>query len=181
MTSIDYSRLKEGVGCEVIQIKLLVTYIAVFVFSAAPFFEAYFVIPLGVAGGLNMTLTLLIGLVGNILTIFLVAFFIDKFKNWREKRRKKKEEKEKKKNKRAERIFNKYGVPGLAFLGPLLVGSHLTTIFAVTMGGSRGAASFWVSLSITVWSVLFSLLIYYGFDFLGFENKQFIKEYLNVN
>ena len=165
---------------EVFYIRFFIAYAAVFIFSAIPLLEAYIVIPLGIVSGLNIVLTMVIGLLGNILTVFLLAYYMDIFLKWRDRRKAGREQKESKKNKRAERIFNKYGVPGLAFLGPMFIGSHFTTLFIITLGGRRREAFIWVSLSVIVWTILFSLLFYYGVDLLGFESHHFIRKYLEV-
>lgn len=158
---------------------LLIVYALVFLFSALPLFEAYVVIPIGIIGGLNPAFTLVIGVAGNVLTVFLVVFFINQLREWLAERNRKKGKDTDRKGTRASTLFKKYGVPGLSFFGPLLIGSHLAAFFAITLGGTRQAAFLWVSASVIFWSVLFSVLVHFGVDFLGFQDRQFLNRYLN--
>lgn len=159
--------------------RLLLVYFLVFLLSALPLFEAYFVIPAGVLGGLNPLVSLAIGLAGNILTVLLAIVFIDQIKNWWA-RRKKHSEAPSKRSQRADRLFKKYGVPGLAILGPLFVGSHLTAILAVSLGGARKAVFVWVTASIVLWSILFTVLISFGIDLMGAGDRQFLRKFLDA-
>lgn len=114
--------------------KFLWAYILVFIFAAAPFFEAYAVVPLASVAGLAVLPVMILGLIGNILTVSLVILFINQIKNWRKKRKK---DEGNKRNVRAQNLWNKYGLPGLAMFGPLLVGSHLTALASMSFGGHK--------------------------------------------
>ncbi|WP_226036685.1 small multi-drug export protein [Aquibacillus saliphilus] len=155
-------------------------YVLVFIFSALPFFEGYGVIPIAFVAGLWVVPVMLLGLIGNILTVLLVIVFINQINNWRKKRKKEQEQKESKRSARAENIWKKYGLPGLAMLGPLVVGSHLTAIASMTFGGTKKKTFLWVSSSIVVWSIVFTILLYFGVDILNFENRGLIN-YFNTN
>ncbi|RIW30713.1 DNA-binding protein [Bacillus salacetis] len=157
-------------------------YFIVFVFAAIPFFEAFGVITLGILAGLPAVPVILVSLVGNILTVLLLIVFINKFKEWRRKR--KGEEAEKQQSKRAVRaqnLWNKFGMPGLAFIGPLFVGSHLTAFMCVTLGGQKKRTSIWMVSSITVWGIVFALLTHFGVDFLGYEDRGVLKDLIQVD
>jgi len=158
---------------------LLIVYALVFLFSALPLFEAYIVIPVGVIGGLNPVLALAVGVAGNVLTVFAVVFFINQLKEWLAERNRKKGKETDRKGTKASGLFKKYGVPGLSFFGPLVVGSHLAAFFAITLGGTRQGAFLWVSASVIFWSVLFSVLVHFGVDLFGFEDRQVLKRYLH--
>ncbi|MCT2537849.1 small multi-drug export protein [Aquibacillus koreensis] len=160
--------------------KLFWGYVLVFILSAVPFFEGYGVIPIAIVAGLGVVPVVLLGLIGNILTVILVIIFIDQINNWRKKRKKEKEQKESKRSTRAEKIWKKYGLPGLAMLGPLVVGSHLTAIASMTFGGTKKKTFLWVSSSIAVWSIVFTILISFGIDILNFEDRGLIN-YFNTN
>ncbi|MFD1851626.1 small multi-drug export protein [Oceanobacillus bengalensis] len=160
--------------------KLIWGYILVFILAALPFFEGYAVIPIAIVAGLGVVPVMVLGLVGNILTVLLVILFINQIKNWRKKRKKEKEQKESKRSARAENLWKKYGLPGLAMLGPLFVGSHLTAIAGMTFGGTKQRTFIWVSASITIWSIVFTILLYFGIDFLGLEDRG-ILNYFNTN
>ena len=157
--------------------RLIAAYGLVFLLGAVPMTEAYIVIPVGILGGLNPVLTLAAGVAGNILTVLAVILFMDRFKQWLERRRRKPDAGSKR-NERAGRLFRKYGVPGLALIGPLVVGSHLSAFLAVTFGGTKRATFLWVAVSIVFWSGLTSLLVHFGLDLTGRSGGSFLRKYL---
>ncbi|WP_071392639.1 small multi-drug export protein [Bacillus tuaregi] len=159
--------------------KIIWGYVLVFILAAVPFFEGYGVIPVATIAGLPVVPVFLLGLGGNILTVFLLVKFIDQVQNWRRKRKKNDEEKETKRTKRAAGLWKKYGLPGLAMLGPLLVGSHLTALASMSFGGAKKSTFLWVSTSIITWSLVFTVLIYFGIDLLGFQDRGILNYFQN--
>ncbi|KKK35473.1 hypothetical protein WN59_01175 [Salinicoccus sediminis] len=160
-------------------ISLLIAYIIVFVLSAVPLLEAFLVVPIGIVGGMDFFMTNIIGIAGNLLTLLILIIMMDRIKKWYLDRREKAEKNKSSKSERAENIFRKYGLPGLAFIGPFLVGSHFTALMAVILGGSQKATFWWVTLSVTVSTVTISILFYYGVDIIGLGDRQFLKDVLN--
>ncbi|WP_100398094.1 small multi-drug export protein [Bacillus sp. FJAT-44742] len=155
---------------------LLWAYILVFALSAIPFFEAYAVIPLAIIAGLSILPSIVIGLAGNLLTVLFLVLFIEQIKAWRKKRKGvEQEQHQSKRHKRAQKLWQRYGLPGLAVIGPLFVGSHLTAFMCVTLGGSKHKTVYWVLGSISLWSIVFSVLAYYGIDLLGNQEDGFIR------
>ncbi|UOE95030.1 small multi-drug export protein [Alkalihalobacillus sp. LMS39] len=149
-------------------------YVLVFLLAAAPFFEAYGVIPLALIAGLSPIPVIILGLAGNIFTVYLVILFINKIKEWRKKKKGDDEEKAPtKRTIRAQKLWNKYGLPGLAMIGPLVVGSHLTAFMSLTFGGTKRKTAYWMTASIVIWSITFAILIHFGIDLLGFENRNY--------
>ncbi|RYD02116.1 hypothetical protein N752_27075 [Desulforamulus aquiferis] len=68
-------------------------------------------------------------------------------------------------------------MPGLAILGPLLVGSHLTAFMGVSLGENKQRTLYWMVISITLWSIVFSILAYLGVDFLGYKDHNFLYRF----
>lgn len=160
-------------------IELLWAYILVFIFSAVPFFEAYAVIPVAIIAGLATFPVLVLGLGGNIITVLLVIVFINKIKQWQANRKKNKEEKSpSKRSLRAQKLWKKYGLPGLAMIGPLFVGSHLTAFMSISLGGTKKETAYWVIGTIVIWSAIFTVLAHLGIDFLGFQDRGIFQ---NIN
>ena len=146
----------------------IIAYFVAFLLAATPFFEVVSVIPIGTIAGLDPFLTGIIALIGNASTVLLVIIFVEQIQAWLDRRRKKKGKPEKtKKNERAQRIFAKYGLPGLCLIGPLLIGSHLTALLGMSLSGSRVNTTTWMMISLTAWSITMALLSFYGFEFLG--------------
>lgn len=160
-------------------IELLGIYLLVFILSAVPFFEAYGVIPLAVLAGVSAVPALIVGWLGNVITVLLLLVFITKVQDWVASRRKKKHTDKEvgKRSQRAQRLWHKYGLPGLALVGPLFVGSHLTAFMGISLGGSRKKTFYWVSASIALWSIVFSILVYAGIDLLGQGEETYIERF----
>ncbi|MFS0673577.1 hypothetical protein [Ornithinibacillus sp. 179-J 7C1 HS] len=57
-------------------------------------------------------------------------------------------------------------MPGLAFIGPFFVGSHLTALLAISFGGTRSKTLALMTASIATWAILLGSAAYFGFDFL---------------
>lgn len=149
----------------------VIAYIVAFLFAATPFFEVVTVIPLGAIAGLDPFVTGIVALLGNALTVLLVIVFTDQIRAWLERRRREKGKPEKtKKNERAQRIFTKYGLPGLCLIGPTF-GSHLTALIGISLSGSKGKTTIWMMISLTAWSILMAILSYYGMNVIPEDNR----------
>lgn len=158
------------------------TYIIIFLLAAIPFFEVAAIVPIAIIGGVPTIPTITIAFLGNLLTLALLIIFIDKVRSWRKKKQTN-EEKQAKKNKRAKAIWDKYGLPGLAFIGPFFVGSHLTALLAVTFGGTRTKTLALMTASIAFWAILLGILAHYGFSFFiqGEGETGFIEKLIQSN
>lgn len=55
--------------------------------------------------------------------------------------------------------FERYGVPGVSLLGPLLLPTHFTATMLAASGIGRGRILFWQVLAITGWTVLVGLIV----------------------
>src|SRR5690625_1745617 len=95
------------------------------------------IVPIAIIGGMPAVPVIIIAFLGNLLTITLLIVFIDTIRNWRKNKKANEEKSESKSHKRANKIWGKYGLPGLAFIGPFFIGTHLTALLAVTFGGTR--------------------------------------------
>ncbi|MCL7747358.1 small multi-drug export protein [Halalkalibacter alkaliphilus] len=161
-------------------IELLWAYILVFVLSAVPFLEGYAVVPLAIIAGLATVPAVILGLVGNIVTVFLVIAFVDKIKAWRKKKKGEEEgQVDSKRSVRAQKIWNKYGLPGLSIIGPLFVGSHVTAFMSVSLGATKKKAFVWMTASITIWTIVFVILAHLGIDLLGHQDDGVSNRFFN--
>ncbi|WP_096200197.1 small multi-drug export protein [Bacillus sp. FJAT-45350] len=151
------------------------TYALVFILAAVPFFEAYGVIPLAILAGLSPVPVIILGLIGNIVTVLFVIVFVNKIKEWRLKRKSGEEKSGSKRTLRAQKLWKKYGLPGLAIIGPLIVGSHLTAFMSLTLGGAKKRTAFWMTTSIVIWSLTFAVLVHFGIDLLGHGERNLFE------
>src|SRR5690625_6621937 len=78
----------------------------------------------------------------------------------------KKKKKRKDKNKRAKKIWDKYGLPGLAFIGPFFIGTHLTALLAISFGGTRSKTLVLMTASIAFWEISLGSAAEFGFYFI---------------
>lgn|SRR5699024_1247546 len=148
------------------------TYLIIFLLAAIPFFEIAAIIPIAIIGGVPAIPTMITAFFGNLLTIVLLIVFVDKIKAWQKKRKQRKnggevnelEANGSKKHKRARNIWGKYGLPGLAFIGPFFVGSHLSALLALSFGGTRNKTLILMTASLLTWSIILGVAAYYGFD-----------------
>lgn len=141
-------------------------YVVVFLLGATPWVEIAAVIPLSIVVGLNPILVGISAFLGNLSTVYLLVIFFEKFQQWR--RRKKGENQPKsKKQARAAAIWNKYGLPGLSLLGPLLIGSHIAVFIGLLFGAKKRAVLLWMTISLTLWAVAITILSAYGIDWLS--------------
>jgi hypothetical protein len=60
--------------------------------------------------------------------------------------------------------MTRFGVPGLAILGPLGVGTQLSAAIVVSLGVSGRRAFAWVGAATIGWSVVVALLVAWGID-----------------
>ncbi|MBB4824946.1 putative membrane protein [Sporosarcina luteola] len=142
------------------------SYVIIFLLAAIPFFEVAMIVPIAILGGLPAIPVIIIAFLGNFVTIVLLIVFIDSIRNWRKKKKANEDEHNKKSHQRAKKIWAKYGLPGLAFIGPFFVGSHITALLAITFGGTRTKTLILMTASIAFWAILLGGAAYFGFDFL---------------
>src|SRR5690625_4344302 len=150
----------------------LLLYAAVFIGAAIPAFEVWAAVPLGVIAGLPWIPEVWIGFIVNLITSLPVVYDGDKMKAWSSSLRKKPSadevnetddrESPNARKSRKRRIFERFGVPGLAFLGPFLIGVHIASAFAIASGASRQTVIIWFSISIFVCAFLSGLLAEMG-------------------
>ncbi|MBU0905670.1 MAG: small multi-drug export protein [Firmicutes bacterium] len=139
-------------------------YFLVFLGAAIPWLEMALVIPLGIVTGLNPFWVVVIGFIGNMVTVLVLIIGYDKFRLWLAKRREGQEVKESKRSERAKQLWNKYGLPGMLMLGPILIGTHIAAFIGMTLGASKKQTTVWSIISIAIWAIVFGVLTALGFD-----------------
>ncbi|PSL35209.1 putative small multi-drug export protein [Planomicrobium soli] len=148
---------------------MIYEYFLVFLGAAIPWLEIALVIPLGIVAGLSPFWVILVAFIGNMVTVLALIVGFDRFKIWYTKRQEAKGKTTDKKSERAKRIWNKYGLPGLALLGPILIGTHIAAFIGMTLGATKKNTTIWLTVSIALWSLAFGILTALGFDFFTSE------------
>lgn len=144
---------------------MMYEYLMVFVGAAVPWLEIALVIPLGIVWGLSPFWVIVTAFVGNMLTVLALIVGFEKFRVWYAKRQEAKGKAPSKKSERAKKIMNKYGLPGLALLGPILIGTHIAAFIGMTLGATKRNTTVWLTASIALWSLVFGIATALGFDF----------------
>ncbi|MCM3585840.1 small multi-drug export protein [Mesobacillus maritimus] len=139
-------------------------YFLVFLGAAIPWFEIALVIPLGIVAGLSPFWVMVLAFVGNISTVIPIVYAYEKVKQWLDKRRNKQRKEPSKRNERAKKIWNKYGLPGLALLGPILIGIHIATFIGMSLGAKKNWVLVWMIASLAIWTLVFGFATILGFD-----------------
>ncbi len=142
----------------------MVEYFLVFLGAAIPWLEIALVIPLGIIRGLSPFWVMLLAFVGNMLTVLILIIGFQKVQAWMESRKQKSGKGDSKRTERGKRIWNKYGMPGLALLGPILIGTHIAAFIGLLFGASKVNTTIWMTISIALWTLVFGIATMLGFD-----------------
>jgi len=140
-------------------------YFLVFLGAAIPGLEIMLAIPVGIVSGLAPLWVIIIGFMGNLLTVLAVIFGFEKIKGWWEFTRKKDQTKKSKRTERGKKILEKYGMPGLALLGPIFIGTHIAVFLGLLFGAKKSYTIIWIIISMALWSLVFGIVTAMGFDF----------------
>jgi hypothetical protein len=67
---------------------------------------------------------------------------------------------------RARRLYTRYGLPGLALLGPLLTGVHVAALVGLAAGSPRRPTLVWLLGGVVLWAALAAAATVFGLDVL---------------
>jgi Ca2+/H+ antiporter, TMEM165/GDT1 family len=149
-------------------------YVTVFVLAATPLVELLVVVPLGIGYGLHPVSVALVTFAGNSIPVLLIIAAYTRIAQWRQRRadavaaaaepgepaphdagaeeRHPDTSLAARRSSRARRLWQRYGLPGLCMLAPLVTGVHLAAIAALAMGSPRRSVVTWLLFSIGVWT-----------------------------
>jgi hypothetical protein len=121
--------------------------------------ELWVAIPAGFVLKINPFLTGGIAIAGSIWSVLLVAVIGDKAVKFIMKLRGKQTIK---KTGRTFKIWEKYGIPGLGIISPLLLGAPLGTAIGITLGGNIIRIIVWMCIGIVFWSAVLTASLWFG-------------------
>ncbi|RPF53468.1 small multi-drug export protein [Aquisalibacillus elongatus] len=126
--------------------------IGIFLLSLIPFVESPGGTAIGALIGLPIIFALAISIIGNWLSLMAIIL---PFNAWLVKFRNAKQKGfiHKRASKARER-YEKYGVPGVALLAPLVASGHIAAFASLAAGASKRTVVFWHVVSIVVWGVI---------------------------
>lgn len=134
--------------------------VGIFLGGAAPWLEAVVVIPAGIVAGVHPVVAVLAGTTGNLLTVGIAAWSGERIRRWWRARRRARRGEDTagdaprdRRTARAERIVQRWGMPMLALLGPLGLGTQISAVVAVGIGVTSRAAFAWIGAATVLWSL----------------------------
>lgn len=148
----------------------------VFLGGAFPWLEAIIVIPAGILAGLPAAAVVAAAVTGNLLTVALAAVYGQRARHWwiewRRRRRPDGDhpataERRNRRQQRIDRVMTRWGMPGLAILGPLGLGTQISALAAVAVGVHARRAFVWVGAGTLGWSAVAAGLTLTGVSFAG--------------
>lgn len=122
--------------------------------------EVYAAIPAGFAFGLHPGTIFTASSVGGLIGVFVAAFLGDRIRKYFNRNKPVKEEKPK--TGLVYRIWNKYGVIGLGFLGTMTVGAPVSLAVGVGFNAPLKKLITWCCIGVLVRCSLFTVLGHYG-------------------
>lgn len=128
--------------------------LGIFIAGAIPWFEAVAVVPAGILFGLNPWLVVFAAVVGNAVTIFVFAYAGARIRQWVSARRSAKGKKDNShKYVKAQQAFEKWGIYGLALLGPIVIGTQFCAAIAVAAGTKPLRTSLIITAGMALWAI----------------------------
>lgn len=128
--------------------------------AALATFEIYAAIPAGFAFGLHPGTVFGSSLAGGLVGVFVAAFLGDKIRAFINRYKKNKEEKPK--TGLIYRIWEKYGIIGLGFLGTMTVGAPISLAVGVGFNVPMKRLITWCCLGVFVRCALFTSIAHFG-------------------
>jgi membrane protein YqaA with SNARE-associated domain len=135
-------------------------FVKVATIAALASFEIYAAIPAGFALGLSPWAILAASILGGLAGVFVSAFLGDKIRNLAARYKKKKEEKPK--TGLVHRIWNKYGIIGLGFLGTMTVGAPASIAVGMGFNAPLRKLIIWCCVGVLIRCTLFTIIGYHG-------------------
>ena len=132
----------------------------IFTVAALATFEIYAAIPAGFAFGLHPGTIFGSSLVGGLAGVFIAAFLGDRIRAFINRYKKVKEEKPK--TGLIYRIWDKYGIIGLGFLGTMTVGAPVSLAVGVGFNVPMKRLITWCCLGVFVRCALFTTIGHFG-------------------
>ncbi|MEX1164700.1 MAG: small multi-drug export protein [Nitriliruptor sp.] len=149
----------------------LVAYLTVLIAAAIPWLEVLLVVPAGIIAGLPPVPTVVVAAIGNTATLVPLVLAGDRLRDWWRERRgsvapvdRDAGDEPPGRSGRARRLFDRFGLPGLAALGPLLTGIHVAAVVALAAGADRRAILVWLTAGVAVWSGLAAIATVIGLE-----------------
>ena len=147
----------------------LLQYVLVFLFAAFPWVEILVVIPVAIGVGLDPVLVGVTAFTGNLGSVFVLLLGYRRIARWRG--REPSDDRDESSMSRRElwsrRLWERFGLPGVAFAAPILTGVHIAAMVALAVGSRPRTVGWWMAVSIGVWTVVIVFGSVFGVSLVG--------------
>lgn len=129
---------------------------ALILVGAVPFIESYLGSFLGVLVGIDPFLAVPAAVLGNLLCTFLLITTANRVRT--AATRNSRPESGRQPTGRRQKVakyLDRFGVPGVALLGPIVVASQITAPTLIALGATKRSVYLWMGISILLWGVAF--------------------------
>lgn len=123
-------------------------------------FEIYAAIPAGFAFGLSPWIIFFASIIGGLVGVFVSAFLGDKIRALFKKNKPQKELAHK--HPTVYKIWNKYGIIGLGFLGTVSVGAPISIALGVSLNANLKKLITWCCIGVITRCTVFTIIGHYG-------------------
>ncbi|MFJ7982609.1 small multi-drug export protein [Lysinibacillus xylanilyticus] len=147
--------VQEFVG-QLSELDLILQYLGVFVISFIPFVESPGGAVVGSLIGIPIILAVIISMIGNWISIMFVILPFNALLT--KKCYSNKEGFIYNRATKARERYDKYGVPGLALVAPLVASAHIAAFTSLAAGANKRRVIFWHSISLVFWGILGGVL-----------------------
>jgi len=134
-------------------------WVGVLLAGAIPYVEAEGAAVLGVVAGVNPFVAIPVAIVGNAIALALVVWVIGAARSGITRGR---TVETTPKRQRMRQVFDRYGVPGVSLLGPLLLPSHVTAAAMVGLGAPRARVFTWGVVAVAAWALVLGVVVHLG-------------------
>ncbi|EMA46215.1 small multi-drug export protein [Halobiforma nitratireducens] len=128
-------------------------YLLVFVLAMIPAVEPFIVIPVAIGLGLDPILTGLAAFAGSTAAVASIVVAHQRITAWWRRRAGSDPTDSSDRYSRARRVWERYGLAGLALAGPILAGIHLTALLAAIAGSNGRVTLAWLTVGLAAWTV----------------------------
>ena len=160
------------VGTQLEEATGILQYGLVALFAAIPVVEILVVVPIAIGLGFDPVTTGIAAFVGNVGSVYALIAFQQRLSTWwhgwRGRARADGNGRDRSdRYARARRLWDRYGLVGLAFAAPVVTGVHLAALVAVAAGSRGRAIVWWMTVAIGVWTVVLVVASVFGLSVVG--------------
>ncbi|GAB3042219.1 hypothetical protein GCM10025298_35190 [Natronobiforma cellulositropha] len=143
-------------------------YVVVFVLASIPLLEVLVVVPPAIGLGLDPVLVGVFAFLGNAASAYGLIAFQQRVTVWWQRRRGGDDDEESGRFRRARRLWERFGLPGLALSAPVLTGTHIAAVVAMMLGARARSVAVWMTVGIGAWTLFLVVASVTGLSLLGF-------------